>query len=35
MTLPQRSNGTSWRSQNAYRSRAPSTQSRAFSEPGA
>ena len=34
MTLPVRSWGTPWRSQKAYMSRAPSTHSFAFSDPG-
>jgi hypothetical protein len=34
ITFPQRSNGISSRSQNSYISRAPSTHSRAFSDPG-
>ncbi len=34
ITLPQRSCGTPSRSQNSYISRAPSTQRRAFSDPG-
>ena len=35
ISLPRRSNGIPRSSQYAYSSRAPSTQSRAFSDPGA